>query len=135
MLIYQIFLALFFFQSNLLAETPPSKDPAKDLFNPYFKEEPIEIPQENRFLGEFFYMLLMLGLLIGSVLLASRYIKQLTSKRLETLNASNDIKILESRALSQRSQVFLIEAEGKKYLIAESAAAITAVPVQENLQG
>lgn len=90
---------------------------------------PPDITQDNRFLAEFFYMLLMLGMLIGVVLFASYLIKRMTSTRIESLNTTSSIKILERRALSQRSQIYLVEIEDKKFMIAESPTAITALEV------
>lgn len=88
-----------------------------------------DITQDNRFLAEFFYMLLMLGMLIGVVLFASYLIKRMTSTRIDSLNATSNIKILERRALSQRSQIYLVEIEDKKFMIAESPTAIAALQV------
>lgn len=99
---------------------------------PFPLEEPPTAPditQDNRFLAEFFYMLLMLGMLIGVVLFASYLIKRMTSTRIESLNTTSSIKILERRALSQRSQIYLVEIEDKRFMIAESPAAITALEV------
>lgn len=99
---------------------------------PFSLEEPPlppDITQDNRFLAEFFYMLLMLGMLIGVVIFASYMLRRMTSTRIESLNTTSSIKILERRALSQRSQIYLVEIEDKKYMIAESPTAITALEV------
>jgi hypothetical protein len=114
-----------------LAVADPSKYP-KDPFDafPLEHETPPDIVTDNRFLGEFFYMLLMLGMLIGVVLAAGYFLRRLTSSRIEALNTSSRIKIMETRSLSQRSQVYLIEVDEKEYLVAENHAAISVVAVE-----
>lgn len=113
------------------AVADPSKYP-KDPFDafPLEHETPPDIVTDNRFLGEFFYMLLMLGMLIGVVLAAGYFLRRLTSSRIEALNTSSRIKIMETRSLSQRSQVYLIEVDEKEYLVAENHAAISVVAVE-----
>lgn len=98
---------------------------------PLEEPSPPDIAQDNRFLAEFFYMLLMLGMLIGVVLLASHLIKRMTSSRMESLNTTSSIKILERRPLSQRSQIYLVEIEDKKFVLAENPTAITIASLEQ----
>lgn len=104
-----------------LLQTPP----------PFPLEEPLppEIAQDSRFMAEFFYMMLMLGLLIGLVIFASYILRRLTSTRMEALNTTSSIKILERRSLSQRSQIYLVEVEERQFMIAENPSSITALEV------
>lgn len=72
-------------------------------------------------------MLLMLGILLGLVLFASYFLKKMTSVRLESLNTTSRIKVLEHRALSQKASVHLVEIDDKEFLIAENHAGISAI--------
>lgn len=115
-----------------LAAADPAKYP-KDPFDafPMESETPPDIVTDNRFLGEFFYMLLMLGMLIGVVMLAGYFLRRLTASRIEALNTSSRIRIQESRSLSQRSLVYLIEIDEKEYIVAENHSAISVVAVEK----
>lgn len=117
--------------TNFMTAADPAKYP-KDPFDafPLEHETPPEIVTDNRFLGEFFYMLLMLGMLIGVVLLAGYLLRRLTASRIEALNTSSRIKVQETRSLSQRSQVYLIEVDDKEYLVAENHAGISLLAVE-----
>ncbi len=116
-----------------LAVADPAKNP-KDPFDafPLEHETAPDIASDNRFLGEFFYMLLMLGMLIGVVWAAGYFLRRLTSSRMEALNTSSRIKISESRSVSQRSVVHLIEVDDKEYLVAENHAGISVLPIKNS---
>lgn len=96
------------------AELPPN--------DPFAKEVPLEEPafDNSKFMGEFFYMLLMLGILISVVYFLAWFLRRMTTVRIDQLNESSAIKVLERRQLSQRTTLYLIEAEGKKIMLAET---------------
>lgn len=75
---------------------------------------------DDLFVQQFFYMLTILGLLIGAMLAASWVIKRISTNRVEKLNSESDVKILDERSLSPRTQLYVVEVEGKRHLIAES---------------
>lgn len=102
-------------------ETPPT--PQIDPFA--IQEPPPEVINDNRFLGEFFYMLLMLGILIAALLFATRFLRRMLDARYDQLNDTSTIKLLERRQLSQRTTLYLLESEGKKLLIAETPTHVT----------
>lgn len=104
---------------NLLMQQTTTVEPLKDPFS--LQEPPPEVPVvDTNFLGEFFYMLLMLGLLIGLVMFTTWFLKRMLYSRIESANASSSIKVLEKRSLSQRTHLYLIEYEGKNMVIAET---------------
>lgn len=111
--------------SSLMMEFLAATEPPFPLEPP-----PADLTQDSRFLAEFFYMLLMLGLLISLVVVASYILRRMTSSRMEALNTTSSIKILERRTLSQRSQIYLVEIEDKTFMIAENASSITALEVE-----
>ena len=100
---------------------------------PFPLEEPPppapDVTQDSRFLAEFFYMLLMLGLLIGLLFFGTYFLRRLTSTRMEALNTTSTIKILERRTLSQRSILYLVEIEEKQFMVVENPSALAALEV------
>ncbi len=89
---------------------------------------------EEGFQAKFFKMLVVLGLLIGFMLLASWALKRMMKSKVAQLNTASGIKVLETRYLSPRATLYLIEAQGKIFLIAESPSNVThlAALSQEN---
>lgn len=127
---YQIMSLLLLVSGSVFGVSPTTE---RNPFDPFPLEEPApDAPTDSRFLGEFFYMLLMLGLLIGVVFLAGYVLRRLTSTRIEALNTTSRVKIMERRSLSQRSMVHIVEIDDKEYLIAESPGGITAVPLENS---
>lgn len=121
----------------LYGETPgatggaTAMDPLMNPFN--FPEEAPVVPDESRFLGEFFYMLLMLSILIGAVFLTSWFLRKMVNTRIEQQNASSSIKILERRALSQKTTLYVVEVEGEVHLIAESPTNVVQLELKKPL--
>ncbi len=77
------------------------------------------------FESKFFHMLLILGLLIAFMIIASWALKRMMKSRVTQINTSSSIKVLETRYLSPRATLYLIEVEEETFLIAESPHAIT----------
>jgi len=70
--------------------------------------------------GAFFKMFATLIALLLGIFGAVWALKKLSQGRLSASNNSRSIKVLERRALSHKTVLYLIEADGKKALIAES---------------
>ena len=88
------------------------------------RTEPIE-RESDSFQRKFFNMLFILGLLIGFMILASWALKRMMKAKITNLNTSNTIKVLETRYLSPRATLYLIEIQNKNFLIAESPTNVT----------
>lgn len=117
-----IFLFIFFFKSALFS-ADPVPDPFVDPFS--IQETPPPVYEDsNKFLAEFFYMLVMLGLLLGVVLLASWFLKRMVNTRYDQLNTTSSIKVLERRALSPKTSLYLISCDEEEYLIVESPTSV-----------
>lgn len=86
-------------------------------FNEY-----LEAPQDFNYWQEFFRMMLILGIILGSVLILAWILKGYLNKRVKQINIQHQIKVLERRNLSQKSMIYLIEVEGQKMLIGDSAS-------------
>ena len=81
--------------------------------------------ETDTFQAKFFNMLFILALLIGFMILASWALKQLMKSKITNLNTASNIKILETRYLSPRATLYLVEIQDKAFLIAESPTAVT----------
>jgi flagellar protein FliO/FliZ len=82
-------------------------------------EQPTGVPVSYE--GAFIKMLLTLGGLVVLIFLTVWLLRRLSQGRLlGGSGASRSIKILEKRALSPKSVLYLIEVGGKQVLIAES---------------
>lgn len=89
--------------------------------SPYLIEEEKPAPlDDDHFFREFINMLGTLALLIAFMVFASWVLKRMLNQRVQQLNTGSSIKVVEKRALSNKAAVFLIEVEGKAFLVGES---------------
>lgn len=101
--------------------------PSRDNPHPAVSHEvPLLPPEEESqdFYSQFIHMLVILGLLVGFLILATWFMKWLQTSRLQGSNRAGLIKILESRQLSPRSAVHFIEILNKGIIIGESHAGL-----------
>jgi len=95
--------------------------PFPNNFDSFFTREEAK---SDDFRSKFANMLLILGLLIAFMLVASWAIKRMMKNRTTQLNSDSYIKVLETRYLSPKSSIHLIEVLGQGILIGESNAGI-----------
>lgn len=88
-----------------------------------WKEEVLH--QADNFQGKFMNMILILVLLIGFMILASWSLKRMMKSRLTQINQNSLIKVLETRQLSPKSTLYLVDIEGKTFLIGESPSSLS----------
>lgn len=81
--------------------------------------------QSDSFQTKFFNMLYILALLVAFMFLASWALKRMMKNRMTHLNTGSNIKVLETRYLSPRATLYLIETHEKTFLIAESPTSVT----------
>ena len=89
---------------------------------------------EENFRSKFANMLAILGLLIAFMLLASWSIKRMMKTRVSEINTASSIKILETRYLSPKATLYLLDVMGKGILISESTAGvnqIASIPLED----
>lgn len=120
-------------------ETPPPEALAKEAPAKEVHEKKIHMPAEfealdepqtkgdDRFMTEFLNMLTTLGLVIAVILTLTWFLKRMLNTRIQQINEQSDIKILERRALTPKSTVYLLEIKGKGFIIAESHNGITSL--------
>ena len=81
--------------------------------------------ETESFEAKFFNMLFILALLIGFMILAAWALKRMMKSKMTQLNTGSSIKILETRYLSPRATLYLIEIQGQNVLIAESPTVVS----------
>jgi flagellar biogenesis protein FliO len=88
-------------------------------------------PEKDSFEAKFMNMLVVLGLLIGFMILASWALKKMMRTRVQQMNISSDIKLVETRHLSPRCTLYLVEIQGSSLLIAESPSTVSHIATFE----
>lgn len=87
--------------------------------------------------GQFVNMLLTLGFVLVLIFASVWFLKKIMRSRLQTLNRSNGIKILERRPLTPKASLYLVDILGKGVVISESPSGIqlvTEFPKEVNIQ-
>jgi len=85
------------------------------------------IGQSYNYWGQFVNMLITLGFILVLICISVYVLKRMMRSRIQHLNKSTGIKILERRALNSKSSLYLIDVLGKGVLISESASGIQVV--------
>ncbi len=90
-----------------------------------FEQDDIQdqIDQEYKpieFKHTFFKMMLWMVALVGFLVLTFYMLKKMAKNRMTFSNQTSSIKILESRNLSPKTVLYLMEYDGKKAIVAES---------------
>lgn len=100
-------------------ESAAPKTPAStDLFEPPSN-------QEDHFFYQFFNMLFSLGSILVIVLIISWILKRALNTRMQQLNTNSLIKIIERRALTPKTTLYVLQIKGKDIAIAESLNGVT----------
>lgn len=89
-------------------------------FTTALKAEDPAIQATTSYEFAFFKMIAMLVILLIVVCVSGWLLKRLAQGRLRQSNMNKSIKVVERRALSQKSMLYIIEYGGKQILIAES---------------
>lgn len=85
------------------------------------------IGQSYNYWGQFVNMLASLGLILVLIFVSVYILKRLMRSRIQHLNRSTGIRILERRALSSKSSLYLIDVLGKGVVISDSPSGIQVV--------
>lgn len=136
MKIYLFF--LFFFLStslNATSDIASLEDNSREILQTeahdisHWLDQPEQEPHD--FQGKFIHMLIILGLLVAFMYCASWALKRMMRARVMTQNLGNSIQLLESRALSARLTLHIVEVDGKKILISESPTSSSYITLHE----
>lgn len=93
--------------------------------------------QTYNYMAEIVNMLVTLAFVIVLIILSVWFLKKIMRSKVNALNASNGIKILERRFLGPKTSLYLIDVLGKGIVISESQAGvqvITEFPENVNLE-
>jgi flagellar biosynthetic protein FliO len=78
-------------------------------------------PESINFMGPLLQTLFFIFLFIGFIMTATFFIRRWGQMRWNKENVTSDIEVLERRALSPKSAVYLIKVKGKQILVGETA--------------
>lgn len=111
---------------------------AEDVNNPKDKNVSIEQSTPNHpfginidendtdhFMHEFINMMTTLGIIVAFVLIATWFLKRTFNTRIEQLNTSSVVKVVERRILNPKTTIILLEIQGKGFILAESINGVT----------
>lgn len=118
-------LVVIFLQNDLFAVDEPPVQAAPTILHEYVQEE--EGKQAYNFMDEFSSMMSTVAVLLVAVLVLAWIMKRVVKTREAQLNLSSNIKVLERRVLSPRSNIYLLEVGESVLLIGESAAGVHAL--------
>lgn len=85
----------------------------------------VEPADTGRFFGEFMNMLSSLGVVLAILLLLLWFLRWYNQSRLEQMNVSSSVKVLERRPISQKTVLYLVEIEGTAIAFTESVNGVT----------
>ena len=107
---------------NLIVEkiAQQSTDAIAQQTDQTLEEELTQDYKPMEFKWAFLKMLFWLVILVGFFFVTLYMFKKLSHSRLDTINQHKMIKVLEKRALSPKTVLYLVEYENKKALIGES---------------
>lgn len=109
------------------AQETPEKPLPKDVEEALNVSEQGHLPQIDQFYYEFIKMMVMLGVVIAFLLLIMWFLKRMFNTRIEQLNSTSLIKIVERRNLTPKTSLYVLEIGNKNYVIAESHNGVTLV--------
>lgn len=84
----------------------------------------VGVTKEPSFLREFVQMMITLVFVLGLAVVSLMLLRKLMRSRAVVLNDNSAIRVIEKRALTQKSSIYLIDVLGKGIVIAESPQGI-----------
>jgi len=118
--IFFALLILFAWTSPLPAQSPITEERTQEALQKGYEE-----PQEDDlFYSELMNVVFVLALILFIMIVAAYYLRKFMQSRVEQINVTSSIKVLEQRNLSAKSVLYIVEAEGKKVLVGESVAGV-----------
>lgn len=113
---------------NLNADPLPSEEAKTSAHPPknYF-EIKVDDKEGDRFLSEFINMMTTLGIIVAIILIATWFLKKMMNTRMEQLNTTSEIKIIEKRLLTPKTSLYLIDIHGTGFILAESLNGVTSL--------
>lgn len=89
--------------------------------------------EPDNFLSQLVSMAATIGVLIGLIMIMTWVLKKLLNSRLEQINSKSAIKVLETRNISPKTAIHVVDVYGKNYVVAESVNGVTPLGLIEQL--
>lgn len=105
-------------------ESEMTSNPANDSFDSAMD---LEQKHPDNFQIKFINMLVVLALIIGFMVVASWMLKRMMRTRTTQMNEMSAIKVLETRYLSPKSTLYLLEIRGKGLVVAETSSGVSSL--------
>jgi flagellar protein FliO/FliZ len=83
--------------------------------------------EPDNFMSQLLSMAATIGVLVGLIMIMTWVLKRLLNSRIEQINSKSSIKVLETRNVSPKTAIHVVEVFGKHYVIAESVNGVTAL--------
>lgn len=93
-----------------------------------------EKASDGRFVQELGNMVFALAGILTVIFIASWFLKRMLNSKIQQVNETSPVKILERRSLSPKTSIYLLEIAGKKIAIAEASNGITNLGEVPNIE-
>lgn len=125
-IIYLLMLIFAFTSNTINAAVANNKEPPlpPELQNALPTEHQ-PVPETGDLYVEFTKLAFMLGLIIAFMLMIMWFLKRLFNTRVEQMNLTSLIKILERRTLSPKTSLYIVEVNDRRIVFAESHNGVT----------
>lgn len=100
----------------------PMDQTKEDFYNHPFMHS--ESPSQDHFMNEFLNMLVVLTFTLVAMVAIAWSLKRFLYRRLQQVNMGSGIRIEEQRSLSPRSTLYVVEIEGTRLLLGETATSV-----------
>lgn len=113
--------------SNAFADTLSDKDiPLPEELKHNLEATPdTQLQDTGELYQEFFKMIFMLGMIIFFLLFIMWFVKRMMNTRIEQMNVTSLIKVIERRAITPKTYLYIVEAGEKRIMFAESHNGVT----------
>lgn len=118
-----LIISLSFLHSLSLAETPVLNQNENSIINT--PSEEVYTEGDSRFFQEFVSMLFSLGIILGAIFFLMWILRKMMNTRMEQVNLTSPIKVLERRPLSPKTTIYILSIYGKAVTIADSHNGVT----------
>ncbi|MDF2578170.1 MAG: hypothetical protein K0S74_1654 [Chlamydiales bacterium] len=104
--------------------TPPTQDKISNNTTKQIPSPSLEQAEDYNFTTGLIRIASTLMFIIFLILLSAWILRRITQTRVQQLNESNVIKLVSQRALSPKTNIYLIEVLGKGIIVSESATGV-----------
>ncbi|NGX58657.1 MAG: hypothetical protein K940chlam3_01565 [Chlamydiae bacterium] len=88
-----------------------------------------DLQSDNQFYNELMNIVFALALIVFLMIVAAYFLRRFMAGRMEQMNVSSTIKIMDQRNLSTKTVLYIVEVYDKQVLIGESATGVVGLAV------